>query len=499
MIHKIKVPSTERDASSNVGARIKHGCVLALAIAALSLPLSAAAGLTKNAYSIVEDTPGAEDTEPSIAINPANPSNIAIAWMKDPDGSGSQKVQCWTARSTDGGSTWTSKQRVTTNTSWACYDVSLAYKADGSALYLGRVEANNGFFSKTIDFVRTSTDNGATWPSETTVNNSDVDGTVTDRPWVSVNWGAGTYLNSVYVSSMTLFNEPPTNQHVYIRRYGSAPPLVEVDTAPTPDAPKGKCVAWQSHSGHGDKLYMAWRSKRTDCPLDTDLDDGCFAMATSSDAGATWQDRTSAFPAADINYVEYKKPAIGGGEEGCATTTLSPWEDTFPYPVVAANPANPSTAISVWLDSRFSGSSPKDSDVVLVRTTDSGSSWTAPALVNNRVTPDGNGIFQDRPWAAYNPTGTRLFVLWRDRRHSGTGVGINTDLYVACSLDNGQSWAAPANLRLSDSGHKTAPNSQMDGFNGVAAAGDTGVAVWSTYATSGSTYRDLRFAKFTCN
>ena len=467
-------------------------------VAAMLLPLQAYAGLTKNAYSIVEDTPSAEDTEPSIAINPANPNNIVIGWMKDPDGTGSQKVQCWTARSTDGGVTWTNKQRVSTNTSWACYDVSVAYKLDGSALYMGRVEANNGFFTSTIDYLRTSTDNGATWPTEAIVNNSSVSGNVTDRPWVSVNWGAGTFLNSIFMSSMSLFNEPVNSQHVYIRRYGTTPPLVEVDTAPTPDAPKGKCVAWQTHSGHGDKAYMAWRSKRTDCPLDPDLDDGCFALATSSDAGATWLDKTSVFPAAELDFVEYKKPAVGS-EEGCATTTINPWEDTFPYPVIAANPSAPSTAVAVWLDSRFSSSSPKDSDVVLLRTTDSGNTWTSPSLVNTRTSPDGNGIFQDRPWAAYNPTGTRLFVLWRDRRHSGTGMGKNTDLYVACSTDNGQTWASPSNLRLSDSGHKTAPDSQMDGFNGVAASGSTGVAVWSTYATAGSTYRDLRFAKFTCD
>lgn len=493
MTHRTQAAASETESTAGCAARRR--LKVAALLAALAFPSATLAGLTKDAYAIVEDSTGAEDTEPSIAINPVSPSNIVIAWMKDPDGGGNQKVQCWTARSSDGGATWTNKQRVTTTSSWGCYDVSLAYKADGSALYLSRVEVS-AFFSTTIDYRRTSTDNGASWSGEVVVNHSDVDGKVTDRPWVSVNWGAGSYLNSIYANSMTLFNEPHDNQHVYMRRYGVSPPLVEVDTAST--QPKGKCVAWQTLSGHGAEAYMAWRSKRTDCLNDPDLDDGCFAGAVSHDAGVTWQ--ASPLPAADLDFVEYKKPLAGGGEEGCTSTTINPWEDTYPYPVVAANPANPSTAITVWLDSRFSGSSPKDSDVVLVRTTNAGASWTSPALVNTRQLPDGNGIFQDRPWAAYNPTGTRLFVIWRDRRDSGTGLGINSDLYVACSLNDGQTWVTPANLRLSNSpGHATADNSQADGFNGVAAAGDTGVAVWSTYKTPTSNYRDLYFAKFTCN
>lgn len=477
---------------TNTNQKRWAGAVFALML----FPMCASAGLSKDAYSIVETSIG-DDTEPSIAISPTNPDNIVIAWMKDPDGSGGLVTECWTARSSDGGATWTAKQKVMTNSGYACYDVSLAYKLDGSEVFLNRVEANNTFFTITIDYVRKSTDNGTTWPiaAETEVNHSATHGKVTDRPWVTVNYGTGIYQNSVYTASMTLFNEPPTNQHVYMRRYGTNPPLIEVDTSA--GQPAGKCVAWQTLSAHGNKAYMAWRSKRTDCLNDADDDDGCFAAAVSSDGGTTWG--PSPLPAADLDFVEYKKPLIGG-EEGCATTTLNPWEDTFPYPVVAAKPSTPSTAVAVWLDSRNSTASPKDSDVVLTRTTDTGATWTAPSLVNTRTGNDGNGKFQDRPWAAYNFDGSKLFVAWRDRRDTGTGLGINTDLYVACSLTDGTTWTAPQNLRLSVApGHKTATNSQKDGFLGVAASGSTGVAVWSTYKPGITNNRDLYFAKFTCN
>ncbi len=472
----------------------------ALVLAAMLFPLAATAALTKDAgyYQNVTNSLDWEETEPSIAINPADSSKIVIAFMRDKQNG--QANRCWTRTSLDGGSTWQPEVNVETN-NWPCVDVSLAYNASGSKLRLSRLEVQPGLVW-TIDYVRESSDNGLTWTTETVVNDSnDASGPVTDRPWIAPNWGPTN--PGYFLSSMTQYNQL-NPLHIYMRRYGAAPSLVVVDTAA--GAAAGKCVSWQTISGHGDNAYMAWRSKRTDCLNDGDDDDGCFSAARSSDAGANWF--SSPIPIADLDFVEY---GYGGyqSEEGCTGTGTilggATWEDTYPYPVIAANPADPLKAVTVWLDARFSGGA-KDSDVVLTRTDDGGQSWITPARVNKDT--EGNGVFQDRPWAAYNKEGTRLFVIWRDRRKStpATGLGVNSDLFVACSTDHGQTWVASTgsgsngkNLRLSANGHKTATHSQQDGFNGVAGAGDTGVAVWSTYQNSSDAYRDLYFAKFTCN
>jgi hypothetical protein len=76
-----------------------------------------------------------------------------------------------------------------------------------------------------------------------------------------------------------------------------------------------------------------------------------------------------------------------------------------------------------------------DADIVMVKSTDGGDSWSAPKRVN-RDSP-GNGKDQFQPQLAVTPGG-QLDMMWFDRRNDPQNFYVDT--YVARSNDKGGRW-----------------------------------------------------------
>lgn len=165
-------------------------------------------------------------------------------------------------------------------------------------------------------------------------------------------------------------------------------------------------------------------------------------MSKSTDQGATWSQDA---PVAD----------------------MSPLPPTFPggfrivnLPSAAEDPVT-GTLVVVWNDQLFG-----DPDVLAVRSTDGGDTWSAPVRVND----DGAGAAQFFPWIAFDESGTG-WVVWYDRRHDPAGV----DVYVARTDDAGASFGP--NLRVT--GATFTPVLPVEpgaiafigDYNGIAAAG----------------------------
>jgi hypothetical protein len=75
-------------------------------------------------------------------------------------------------------------------------------------------------------------------------------------------------------------------------------------------------------------------------------------------------------------------------------------------------------------------------DVVLVRSSNQGGSWTAPQLVND----DPAGLENRRPFVAVNNTG-QVSVFWHDSRDAGLGTNASlTSVYGTTSRDGGVTW-----------------------------------------------------------
>jgi hypothetical protein len=86
-----------------------------------------------------------------------------------------------------------------------------------------------------------------------------------------------------------------------------------------------------------------------------------------------------------------------------------------------------------------SGSDPED--VHFVRSTDGGTTWSAPVRVNDD--PAGNGAWQWFGTLSVAPNG-RLDVVWNDtRNHPGT---YRSELWYSSSSDGGTTWSANVQL-----------------------------------------------------
>jgi hypothetical protein len=91
-----------------------------------------------------------------------------------------------------------------------------------------------------------------------------------------------------------------------------------------------------------------------------------------------------------------------------------------------------------WTDQR---NGDFDTDVWMVKSTDGGNSWTAPARVND----DPSGKQQFFTWMTIDQTNGNLYFVFYDRRNY---TNNNTDVYMAMSTDGGATFV---NFKISES------------------------------------------------
>jgi hypothetical protein len=134
----------------------------------------------------------------------------------------------------------------------------------------------------------------------------------------------------------------------------------------------------------------------------------------------------------------------------------------------------------VWNDQRFG-----DPDILAIRSTDFGETWSSPVRVND----DAGTEPQFFPWVSFDGNGV-AHVVWYDRRENGEGI----DVYYARSLDGGASFEE--NIRVTavpftpllpwDTGIDF-----IGDYNGIAA---TGTLVYPFYQDSREGNQDVYVA-----
>ncbi|MFN2594217.1 MAG: sialidase family protein, partial [Actinomycetota bacterium] len=111
--------------------------------------------------------PRNEPHEPVVATNPVDPDNIVVAYTVD--GYVSNLVRT----SFDGGRTWKTVQVAPCGTPLnGTSDPSLAFSADGKALYLSSLAGTDSFVTNVV-VINRSTDGGLTWSDSSPISATD--------------------------------------------------------------------------------------------------------------------------------------------------------------------------------------------------------------------------------------------------------------------------------------------------------------------------------------
>jgi len=393
-----------------------------------------------------------EEGEPSIAINPNNPRNMIVIYLRNNDAfvpnaaqgkpkvpsarDAEQQVQgCDYAVTFNGGRTWARRPLPANSfsddpTENNCSDSIVVFDRHGTAYVMASAYASLGFVGDSEYRMISSRDGGRTWSKPSVVapgvigkgsHPQDYDGvrTYDDRPWLAI--------------------DPQTRA-----------------------------------------LFIDGTQVRAD-----GSGTGTVYLTGSRDGGKTWSDPVIV-PAANLGSAPlgaaFGTVALAvrppGGEPGCAcldfltsaddAKTLQRRHTTIPDaagPQTVADPTHKGHFVVM--------TNPGDGYLHIYRTDDTGKSWQGPIEVGIQ----GLGVV--KPWINFSPNGA-LGVGWRATKSDGSYA-----FYVAASTDGGRTF--PHTLRLSKRFSPAAPAFYVagDDTSTVALSDHTLYAAWGDWRGSG--------------
>jgi BNR/Asp-box repeat protein len=344
--------------------------------------------------------------EPAIAVNPANPQQLVVAWQ----------INASVAYSTDGGQTWTVAEGTAPKDYRVSGDVSLAYGTEGRAYlcyiafdklgttnYWAHNATRNGIF------VRRSLDGGKTWEAEASTvmgHNSDPGIPFEDKPWVVADT-AGPHAGNLYIgwtqftlaASDLLFSRSTDGGKSW-----SKP--IKLNIAPgLPRDDNGALEGFHGVVGPDGTLYATWDGR-----------DGIM-MAVSRDGGQTFSK-------------ERRIISAGPGYFGITGVSRS---NGFPQIGMDTRSSKSKQGGNLYV--AWSDYTNGDVDVFVAASSDYGQTWTAPVRVNND--PLHNGEDQFFQWMAVDPRSGAVNLVFYDRREGNK----NTTVTIARSTDGGKTFA----------------------------------------------------------
>ncbi|MCU1460931.1 MAG: hypothetical protein JWO37_1006 [Acidimicrobiales bacterium] len=446
---------------------ILAGCALGVLVITHAMTASASGPASSNRLEAnLTNDASADNGEPSIAINPIDPSNIIVGYVQNYDaGMHAATYQqspsphnvlatiqsCGYAVTHDGGTTWVrrpipystlSPDPIFTN----CSDEIAAFTRDGVA-YLMMSTFSDAFPAVTEVRLIASRDGGATWspPSTALRNTFGQNGSLTpatpglhlflDRPWLTIDDSTG----RLYVSVAQYWVDPAGIAHNVLimttstsgGRTWSEPTQVD---GPVPTG-ETETQYPPPTAGHGE-FAMAYVAPAGATSNPTCR---CVVFASSRDGGRTFTRRSTPFNG---------DPTTGNG----ISTQLV---------------ADPTRAAAFALMTVAHG------QVHVSRTVDDGRTWS-------KQVPLGiSGTVPWEPWAAFSPSGT-LGVVWRAQYPDMT-----YDTWAATSASGGLHFAMPTRLNTRRS---PAPNWYLrvggDDTTGLALDAGRLIAAWGDWRGS---------------
>ena len=373
---------------------------------------------------------GDSGKEPDVAVNPTNRTNVLATTRNGGENFGNGTVAYPLFYSRDNGTSWLQSNGTS---GIGRFDPQVEFDANGTAYYLALVD-RGGNYAGGVNIAK-STNGGQNF----TLLADPVDYNTTfvlengTPAKVVPSWAAWDY-GKLGVDKGTA---SPYKNSLYFVGSGFGSGYTPVcPCSPTPAASWGSGFAYSRDGGatwSGQKVLsnMTWANTIAIAPNGTLYIPGIVGGACGA-----------------YNALVVRRSTDGGGNFSATMCALAftdsfniSWERTGSHPSVAVDPTNSSKLWMVFEATDVAGSN--TTHVYVIRSTDSGATWSAPVRVDDVLSPDTAGV--STASVAMSSTG-RLDVSWITARNSITW-GSSQDAYYSYSTDGGLTWAK--NLRLS--------------------------------------------------
>jgi len=188
-----------------------------------------------------------------------------------------------------------------------------------------------------------------------------------------------------------------------------------------------------------------------------------IGFAKSTDGGVTWAPAIKAYQAANF-----------GIRGNLKTTSIR----VSSFPSMAVDRTNGPGRGNIYITWPQKGVAPagSDPDIVMIKSTDGGATWSAPFRVNND--PMNNGKDQYYPWMTVDQTTGHVYAVWYDSRDMSND---SATVFIGRSADFGQTFE---NIKIMDAKFKPKSISGLAGgyqgdYIGIAAKDNNVWAYWA--------------------
>ena len=367
--------------------------------------------------------------EPSIVRNPSNPSILfCSSYTINVSGSGFKSEGIYV--STNGGLTWSGSD--------TCNGAPVTTGHGGDP---GPIIDKNGVFLLTHQgglvtgmYANTSSNMGSTWSSNTIIatNDQDKGSPFTDDVTASSFYGRSFLIWTRYTNPFPIVVSYTTNSGVSWSAFSAINNSIS----------GRQSVGPVGVTGPNGTEYVTWASADNSSGL---VERG-IGFASSSNGGVNWNVQENIF---DIT--------------GIKNANLQPWGIRVnSYPEIDIDRTNgPHRGwIYIVVSEKNLAPSGSDPDVVLIRSTNGGITWSSGVKVNQD--PLNNGKVQYFPVVSVDELGG-VNVVYYDNRNSVSSADSSMNVYLSHSMDGGSTWR---DYKISDHSFKPASVTGSSGNQG---------------------------------
>lgn len=378
-----------------------------------------------------------QPNEVTIAVNPTNTNYVAV---------GSNLNYFYSSK--DGGKTWSQSIMGSAWNVWG--DPCVIYNADGKLFYGhlsdGRGISGRYFIDRIV--VQRSPDNGATWDYDSGIGfNPPIK--QQDKEWLCADLTNSQFRNNLYVA-WTEFD-----------RYGSD---LSTDSSRI-------LFSRSTNNGATWSSPIRVNTRAGDCIDSDNTVEG--AVPTVGPYGEVYLSWSGPF---GITFAKSANGGVSFGNNVHVANLASGWDYSVPgiyrcngMPITGCDISNSSSRGFIYIS--WSDQKKNDTDIYFSRSTDGGTTWSAPQVVNN----DFSNRHQFFNWMCVDPVTGIIYIIFYDRRDNADPTDVATEVYLARSDDGGINFQ---NFKISQSNFRPSANIFFGDYTNISAYGGKIFPIW---------------------